>query len=64
MQGTRCPNYNHSRSNVPVRFCLMCGEVVNADIPIRKCKEEEHAIRRRERSQYCWECGIQLIQGR
>ncbi len=64
VQGDKCPNLNHSRSNVPVRFCPTCGEVVNADIPIRECKEDEHAIRRRERSMYCWICGKQLKEGR
>ncbi len=62
-QRNRCPNYNHSRRNVPVRGCPMCGEVVNAGIPIRKCSEEEHARKRRARDKYCVDCGKQLIQG-
>lgn len=64
MQGTRCPNHNHSRTNVTVRFCPMCGEVVNADILQRKCREEEHAGLRRARDKYCVHCGKQLIQGK
>ena len=63
MRGNNCPNYNHDRENVPVRFCPECGEVVNRGIPIRKCNEEEHAISRRERDKYCVHCGEQLIQG-
>ncbi len=58
-----CPNLNHGRRNAPVRFCPMCGEVVNENIPIKKCTEEEHAKSRRERNKYCLDCGEQLIQG-
>ena len=63
-QRNYCPNYNHRRSNAPVRFCPNCGEVVNKDIPIRKCSEAKHAKRRRERNQYCLDCGEQLVQER
>ncbi len=63
IQGNRCPNFNHSRVNAPVRFCPMCGEVVNENIPVTRCSEEEHAIKRRERSKYCIDCGKQLIHG-
>ncbi len=58
-----CPNFNHNRENVPVRFCPGCGEVVNEDIPMRKCNEEGHAKSRRERDTYCVNCGELLIQG-
>ncbi len=58
----RCLNYNHGRSNVPVRFCSMCGEVVNNDISAKVCSEETHARKRRERNKYCMDCGEQLIQ--
>jgi hypothetical protein len=58
-----CPNLNHTRRDAPVRFCPQCGEVVNEGIPIRKCVEEEHARRRRERSKYCIDCGEELIKG-
>ncbi len=62
-QRTSCPNLNHKRSDAPVRFCPMCGEVVNKNIPARKCTEEEHARSRRERNKYCLHCGEQLIRG-
>ncbi len=62
-QGNRCPNVNHGRVNAPVRFCPMCGGVVNGNIIIKKCSEEEHAIKRRERNKYCIDCGKQLIHG-
>lgn len=61
-QGNTCLNFNHNRADVPVRFCVDCGEVVNGDIPIRKCKEKKHAISRRERDEYCVDCGEHLIQ--
>lgn len=62
-QGSSCPNYNHRRPNVLVRFCTMCGEVVNKDIPAGKCNEEEHARKRLQRNKYCVDCGERLIQG-
>ena len=61
-QGDRCLNYNHSRPNAPVRFCPMCGEVVNENILINNCSHEEHAKSRRERNKYCVYCGDQLIK--
>jgi rRNA maturation protein Nop10 len=60
IQGKRCRNFNHGRPNAPVRFCPTCGEVVNEGIPSRKCNEQEHAKRRRERNKYCVQCGEQL----
>ena len=62
MQNGRCPNANHSRTNAPVHFCPMCGNVVNGNIPTRRCLEEEHAKSRREQSKYCVYCGEQLIK--
>ena len=60
--GSSCRNYNHLRPNAPVRFCPMCGELVNQDIPMRKCNEQEHAIKRRERNTYCMDCGERLVR--
>ncbi len=60
----RCPNYNHGRPNAPVRFCSMCGEVVNKSISAEVCSEEKHAKKRHERNKYCVNCGEQLIQYR
>ena len=57
-----CPNYNHQRLNVPVRFCPNCGEIVNKGVPIKKCSEEKHVKGRRDRHQYCLDCGEQLMQ--
>lgn len=57
----RCPNMNHSRTRVTVRFCPRCGEVVNAKVPMRVCGEAEHAKRRREQNEFCVDCGGQLI---
>jgi rRNA maturation protein Nop10 len=60
----RCPNFNHGRSNAPVRCCPMCGELVNSMIPQKVCSEEKHAKSRRERNAYCVDCGAQLTQGK
>jgi len=64
LRARKCPNFNHGRMNAPVRFCSMCGEVVNQDIPTKSCTKEEHAKSRRERIKYCVHCGEQLIQSR
>jgi len=61
MQATSCPNFNHRRSNAPVRFCPDCGEVVNDAVPAQKCSKDKHAEKRRELSKYCSDCGEQLI---
>ena len=60
----RCPNDNHGRAVVVVRFCPNCGEIVNKKIPIGTCSEEQHAKRRRERSAFCKDCGQGLIRAR
>ncbi len=57
-----CPNMNHGRMNPPVRFCPTCAGTVNARIPIPVCSEEKHATRRRQRSNYCSDCGARLMQ--
>ena len=62
-RGQRCPNANHGRVNAPVRYCPNCSGVVNEAIPIRKCNQEEHAKRRRDRQDYCVDCGEQLRKG-
>ncbi len=58
----RCLNYNHGRPNAPVRFCSMCGEVVNKNISAEVCDRERHAKKRRTRNKYCGDCGEQLSQ--
>lgn len=63
IQKNNCPNFNHGRVNAPVHACPMCGKVVNKDIPIKDCSEDEHAKRRKDRNKYCVDCGNQLIQG-
>ena len=62
MRVDRCQNYNHGRSNPPVGFCPMCGEVVNSNIPKKICSEEKHGESRRKRNKFCVDCGEQLIQ--
>jgi len=61
-QEYRCLNTNHSRTNVPVRFCPMCSEVVNINIPMKMCTQDEHACSRRNSNKYCVDCGEQLIK--
>jgi len=58
----RCLNYNHGHPNPPVRFCPMCGEVVNKNISAQACSEEKHAKKRSNRNKYCADCGAQLMQ--
>lgn len=62
IQEARCLNYNHGRLNAPVRFCPMCGKVVNENIPIRACSEQKHVKSRRDQKKYCIDCGKQLIR--
>jgi hypothetical protein len=59
-----CPNDNHGRSVVTVRFCPNCGVVVNKSILARGCSPERHARMRRVRNTYCVDCGQGLIQER
>ncbi len=62
IQRSSCSNLNHRRANAPVRACPKCGEVVNRNIPIKNCSDEEHATKRKDRSRYCIDCGKQLIK--
>ena len=64
LQRDKCPNFNHGRPNVPVRFCPQCGEVVNKDIPIQQCNKGKHVPTPGERNTYCVDCGEQLRQER
>lgn len=64
MQEKPCPNLNHRRTNVPVRFCPMCGEMVNSKIPAQVCNEEKHTKSKRIQNIYCMDCGEQLNQGK
>ncbi len=36
-------NFNHGRVSTLVRFYLICGEMVNENITIKICSEDEHA---------------------
>jgi hypothetical protein len=56
----RCLNYNHGRPNAPVRYCPMCGEVVNQNIVEKMCSKESHTEKRRGSDAYCVDCGEQL----
>ncbi len=62
MQRESCPNLNHRRYDAPVRYCPMCGKVVNENIILKKCSEAEHAERRRNRNKHCVHCGEQIIK--
>ncbi len=59
-----CQNMNHRRRDSPVAFCPNCGEVVNPGIAPKSCSEESHGKQRRGRSDYCVDCGEQLIHDR
>jgi hypothetical protein len=60
----RCPNDNHGRAVVTIRFCPNCGVVVNERILARGCSPEKHARMRRVRNTYCVDCGQTLAQKR
>lgn len=55
----RCKNMNHGRSNVSVRHCPNCGEIVNKKAS-GQCDEKLHAARRKERNAFCCDCGKKL----
>jgi hypothetical protein len=57
-----CPNFNHRRTNAPVRYCPNCGEIVNDEISVKRCSDESHAKRRMQNSKHCVDCGEQLIK--
>lgn len=59
--GPRCPNDNHGRAHVVVRYCPNCGDVVNVNIPLKQCDGDAHAKRRRKRQCYCVDCGNRLM---
>jgi hypothetical protein len=59
-----CPNMNHSHLSAPVRFCSLCGGIVNQNIHIRRCDKEKHDKSRLQRTKYCVDCGEQLVMGR
>jgi hypothetical protein len=60
--GSHCPNLNHRRADSPIRFCVECGEVLNARIAARTCTREKHARARKERNKCCTDCGEALAQ--
>jgi len=60
----RCTNFNHGRSNAPVRFCSTCGEVVNKNISAVTCSEEKHGKSRLNQNKYCVACGEIHIKDR
>jgi rRNA maturation protein Nop10 len=61
MRAKRCPNDNHGRMVVRIRFCPSCGQVLNDKIASRKCPADAHAKMRRSRSTYCMDCGEGLV---
>ena len=60
----RCQNFNHGRSDAPVRFCPNCGLTVNDKVASQLCTQESHATKRRQRSAYCVDCGETLVTKR
>jgi hypothetical protein len=55
----RCTNMNHGRMNAPIKFCPVCGEVVNREASAR-CDSGKHADMRRQRLVFCHDCGKKL----
>jgi hypothetical protein len=59
-----CPNFNHRRSDAPVRHCPSCGAVVNAAISPVRCQSVRHDARRKDGSAFCVDCGESLTTRR
>lgn len=59
MKSGHCPNMNHSRMNVSIRFCPSCGKSLNPKATTG-CSEDLHASRRKERDAFCVGCGKSL----
>jgi hypothetical protein len=57
----QCDNLNHLRPNAPIRHCPQCGGTVNAARPASRCEVATHASRRKQQSNYCVDCGAELI---
>ena len=55
-----CPNFNHRRSDAPVRYCPSCGGVVNGKVVQARCTSERHDVQRRGGTMFCVDCGEQL----
>jgi len=60
-RATLCGNMNHRRADAPLRHCIQCGAMVNARASARPCDDAVHAVRRRERAEFCVDCGAQLV---
>ena len=60
-QENECSNLNHRRDPASVRHCPACGRLVNANVAGDWCSDAAHATRRRERTRFCPDCGVELI---
>ena len=58
---TRCDNLNHLRPNAPIRHCPQCGGTVNEQRARMQCEATVHATRRKQQSNFCIDCGTELI---
>jgi len=54
-----CPNMNHGRGSISIRYCPDCGELLNAAAR-SSCNEELHAARRKNRNLFCHDCGKKI----
>lgn len=59
LKNTRCENMNHGRMVVSIKYCPSCGERFERGTA-KKCDDAIHAARRKERSQFCLDCGKNL----
>ncbi|MGE3974538.1 MAG: hypothetical protein AB7F59_08440 [Bdellovibrionales bacterium] len=55
----RCPNMNHGRMNVNIKYCPSCGESMNPSAP-GSCNAHTHADLLKNRYIYCTNCGKKL----
>lgn len=54
-----CPNFNHNRSHITINYCPQCGGKFHS-AQMGSCDEEKHRVRRKERHNFCIDCGKNL----
>ena len=45
---------------VSIQYCPMCGEKFKIHTNVTDCSDERHAVRRKDRDSFCYDCGVSL----